>query len=107
MLAYKTILKIKNDTLFLKIPSNFKGKSVEIIVLETQEISDNNLMEGSSETNSFYDSLFNKIDDNISISLNQEPNDLQKIILSSPTWSDSEYQSFLETRKLFNLWKID
>lgn len=107
MLAYKTILKIKNDTLSLKIPSNFKGKSVEIIVLETQENNGNNLKYESTNIESFYEKSLSQMDENISKSPIHEPNDLQKIILSAPTWSENEYQNFLETRKLFNQWKID
>lgn len=107
MLAYKTILKIKNDTLFLKIPSNFKGKSVEIIVLETQENNGNNLIYESTSIESYYETSFAQIEDNMTQSSINEPNNLQKIILNAPNWSENEYQNFLETRKLFNQWKID
>jgi len=35
MLAYKTELNIVDESFLLKLPSNFKGKYVEIIVLES------------------------------------------------------------------------
>ncbi len=90
MLAYKTKLNISNDTFLLKVPSNFKGKNVEIIILEVQELNENFLV----------DSLIDIC--NNSNSANIEPNEFQKILLNSPTWSENEYQNFLEIRKLFN-----
>jgi len=107
MLAYKTKLNISSEMLFLKIPSNFKGKHVEIIVLETYDFNDTDLVENSTDIETFYDTLLITNDDNKLIYSNREPNDFQKFLLGSPTWSDNEYQSFLEARKLFNQWKIE
>ncbi|MEN8122185.1 MAG: hypothetical protein ABFS35_17700 [Bacteroidota bacterium] len=36
----------------------------------------------------------------------KEPNDFQKFLMTAPTWSEKEYESFVETRKLFNQWEI-
>jgi len=107
MLAYKTKLNINNEMLFLKIPSNFKGKRVEIIVLETYEFNDTDLVENTSDIETFYETILINDDENKKEYSNQEPNNFQKFLLNSPTWSDNEYQNFLETRKLFNKWKID
>jgi len=107
MLAYKTKLNINNEMLFLKIPSNFKGKRVEIIVLETYDFNDTDWVENTNDIETFYETLLITNDESKIKYSNQEPNDFQKILLSSPTWSDNEYQSFLDARKLFNQWKIE
>lgn len=108
MLAYKTQLNINNEVLFLRIPSNFKGKRVEIIVLETYDLNDNEISENSNSIETFYDTFsVTTTDENTTKTLNKEPNEFQKFLLSSPTWSDSDYQNFVETRKLFNQWKIE
>lgn len=97
MLAYKTHIKIKGETLFLKIPDNFKGKNVEIIVLETNDLTDT-----SEDNETFYDSFLVIKDDDSKKKPVDEPNDFQKFLLSSPTWTDNEYEEFLETRKLLS-----
>lgn len=106
MLAYKTQINIKSDSLFLKLPSNFKGKRVEIIILETDNenaVYTNNL----NDIEMFYETISITNDEHLLKSQNQVPNEFQKFLLTSPTWSDEEYQSFAETRNLFNQWKID
>ncbi len=106
MLAYKTQIHIISDMLFLKIPSNFKGKRVEIIVLETADTDDTDFVENLAEVETIYE-IFSITNDEIaSQPENQTPNDFQKFLLSSPTWTENDYQNFIETRKLFNQWKI-
>jgi len=107
MIAYKTKLNITNEMLFLKIPSNFNGKRVEIIVLETYDLEDTDLVENPSNIETFYETIFAANEEDKSKNTNREPNDFQKFLLSSPTWTDNEYQNFIETRKLFNQWKIE
>ncbi len=107
MLAYKTQLNINNEILFLKVPSNFKGKRVEIIVLETNSLDDSNDPDTLNDVETFYEKFSvvkaeNQIKSNI-----LAPNEFQKFLLTSPTWGDDEYLNFIETRKLFNQWKID
>jgi hypothetical protein len=106
MLAYKTRVNIDNEMIFLKIPGNFKGKRVDVIVLETNEANDLDYKDNLSEIETFYDSFPIEEDDNSSRSICQEPNEFQKFLLTAPTWSDIEYQNFLDNRKLFNQWKI-
>jgi hypothetical protein len=107
MLAFKTQLNINNELLFLKIPSSFKGKRVEIIVLETYDLEEtNSIRDTSDEVETFYDS-FLVPEEITSTSCSQIPNEFQKFLLMSPTWTENEYQSFVETRKLFNQWKIE
>jgi hypothetical protein len=107
MLAYKTQLSINNELLFLKIPSNFKGKRVEIIVLETFDLDDKELIHQNGVIDTFYETFTISKDDIVLNKTNQMPNKFQKILLNAPTWSDTDYQNFLETRKLFNQWKMD
>jgi hypothetical protein len=102
MLAYKTQLNISNELLFLKIPSNFKGKRVEIIVLETHDLNDDDIADNTAEIETFYETFYAIKDDNSSNSFHKTPNEFQKLLLTSPTWTDNEYQNFVETRKLFN-----
>lgn len=107
MLAYKTRLNIDNELLFLKIPGSFKGKSVEVIVLETNEANMTDYQGDTNQIETFFDSFSIVKDDNSSPSFSQSPNEFQKFLLTSPTWSDSDYQNFLDTHKLFNQWKIE
>ena len=107
MLAYKTRLNIDNEIIFLKIPRNFKGKSVDVIVLETNEANDIDYKDNISDVETFYESFQIVNDDNSPRSICQEPNEFQKFLLTAPTWNDIEYQNFLDNRKLFNQWKIE
>lgn len=107
MLAFKTHLSITNELLLFRIPSTFKGKQVEIIVLERMD-SDENLIENSTDgIGTFYDTFSISHNERISEISVKEPNEFQKLLLNAPTWTDEEYQNFVETRKLFNQWKIE
>jgi len=107
MLAFKTQLNITNELLFLKIPNNFKGKRVEVIVFETEDTDNVDTTFGKNEIETFYNTPSVEKDRTDNQSFNQKPNEFQKFLLTSPTWTDAEYQSFVETRKLFNQWKIE
>ena len=107
MLAYKTQLNINNELLFLKIPSNFKGKRVEIIVLETSDFDNTDYVDNINEIETFYDTFSVVKEDDTSKSYFQPPNEFQKLLLTSPTWTENEYQNFVDTRKLFNQWKME
>jgi len=104
MLAYKTQININDEFIYLKIPPSFKGKRVEIIVLETDETIDNNSHTETNKIESFYENY--TIDNEQETTEIQKPNDFQKFLLLAPTWNDEQYQNFVETRKLFNQWKI-
>lgn len=110
MLAFKTHLYITNELLLFRIPSNFKGKQVEIIVLERKDSDENFIENGSDEIETFFETFFETFianaDDKSSEIVHNKPNEFQKLLLKAPTWTDEEYQNFIETRKLFNQWKI-
>jgi len=36
-----------------------------------------------------------------------EPNELQKLLLQGPTWSEEEYQNFLDARRQINQTGVD
>ena len=92
MLAYKTKLDIDTGFLQLQLPDTFNGKQVEIIVLEVGDFTTFNSIEKQSEKER--------------VDKQNEPNEFQKFLLTAPTWSDKEYDNFVENRKLFNQWKI-
>ena len=102
MFAYKTLNIIDNEMLLLKIPKKFKGRNVEIIILDTTDSNEPDIVENSEEIETFYDSYSILKDDNKLGTICQEPNEFQKLLLASPTWSDSDFQNFLDNRKLFN-----
>jgi len=107
MLAYKTQISISNELFFLKIPSNFIGKRVEIIVLETIDFDDKDQINQANEIETFYETFSIAKDEIVLNRANQTPNKFQKFLLNAPTWSDTDYQNFIETRKLFNQWKME
>ncbi len=104
MLAYKTQIRINDNFINLRIPVNFVGKKVEIIILETDIQEDENEKTKTPEPESFYDDFV--VDNDIKTTKTEKPNDFQKFLLSAPIWNDNQYNNFLETRKLFNQWKI-
>jgi hypothetical protein len=106
MLAFKTHLYITNELLLFRIPSNFKGKQVEIIVLERKDSDENFIENGSDDIETFFETFIANADDKVSEIASNKPNEFQKLLLKAPTWTDEEYQNFVETRKLFNQWKI-
>lgn len=89
MLTYKTKLDIDSELLQLTLPPVFTGKRVEIIVLEIDD-------------NSFEQTQKNSIEK----TENDEPNELQNFLLTAPTWSEKEYENFIDTKELINQWKI-
>ena len=105
MLAYKTQISINDEFIHLKIPRNFRGKRVDIIVLETNELFEEDLMNQTTKIESFYEDYI--IEENVKTKEIDKPNEFQQFLLSAPVWSDNQYQKFMDTRKLFNKWKID
>ena len=97
MLAYKTKLDIDTGFLQLQLPAFFKGKQVEIIVLEVGNNTSFN------EPQIYVQNQREEKEDN---EIQDEPNEFQKFLLTAPTWSDKEYENFIENRKIFNQWKI-
>lgn len=89
MLAYKTKLNIDTEFLQLQLPSFFTGKQVEIIVLA---VADNQPEFFINKEKNYKEK--------------DEPNEFQKFLLTAPTWSDKEYENFIETKKQINKWKI-
>jgi len=106
MLAFKTHLNITNELFLFRIPSNFKGKHVEIIVLERADSEENLIENNTNEIGTFYETFSVNNDDAVSGMSEKEPNEFQKLLLNAPTWTEEEYQDFVDTRKLFNQWKI-
>ena len=104
MLAYKTHVNIQDDFIYLKIPQNFRGKKVEIIVLETEDFTADT-SDIASGIESFYETL--TIHEDLKTIESKEPNEFQKLLLSAPNWSDRHYNEFVENRKHFNRWTID
>ena len=94
MLAYKTALNITNELLFIRVPINFKGKQVEIIVLEQQNINENQKSDTKDEIDTFYDT-FSVDDEYNTFGIPEKaPNNFQKLLLNAPTWIDEEYQKY-------------
>ncbi|RLD61803.1 MAG: hypothetical protein DRJ05_01835 [Bacteroidetes bacterium] len=93
MLAYKTKLEINTGLLQLQLPDSFNGKHVEIIVLEVDDVN----IVAKTKTRKVKKSSDKTLD---------EPNEFQRFLLTAPTWTDEEYQDYLENRKLFSRWEI-
>jgi len=94
MLAYKTKLDVDKGILKIQLPEDFNGKQVEIIVLE---LTNSTSIEKKQNNNTTVLENSNGTD---------EPNEFQKTLMTAPTWSEEEYNNYLENRKIFSQWKI-
>ncbi|MDX2301359.1 MAG: hypothetical protein NW226_01110 [Microscillaceae bacterium] len=74
MLKFKTTVFVKEENLSLNLPKEFEGKWVEITVKEIPEDQEENRKK------------------------------LQEILLHAPTWTDEEYQEYLEAKAHFGEW---
>lgn len=86
-LTTKILLK-ERQILNLEIPENIKLKNGEyeiVLVINPNSFSD----EQNNETTE------------------DEENEFQKLLMTAPTWSDEEYQNYIENKKLFSKWTIE
>lgn len=86
MLAYKTKLNIDTGHLHLQLPVGFKGKQVEVIILEVDDFS------VSDEPKI---TVMENVENVKSSESLEEPNEFQRFLLTAPTWSDKEYKNIL------------
>ncbi|MBI4648715.1 MAG: hypothetical protein HY738_19550, partial [Bacteroidia bacterium] len=85
---------------YLKLPDLFNGKKVEIIVLDTKDITSENI----DNTDDFYNSY--TVNDDYEPTVVNEPNELQKLLLKAPVWNEENFQQFKDIHKSFNQWKV-
>jgi hypothetical protein len=78
MEAFRTVQQVQNSQILIQLPDTFSDKRVEVIVLPLQ-----------------YKNEEQNLD---------RKNILKKSFLEGPTWSDKDYEYFLDTTKELREW---
>ncbi len=99
----RNLLQKIKDNVFTQM-ENDKSNSIKLfyqILSLNNETNTLNLLVNNTVSTQSYNETENKKE-----SIKNEPNEFQKFLLTAPTWSDEDYDNFIENRKYFNQWKI-